>query len=352
LLPPEGTSGTLVIHGNVPNVKVYVDEVYKGTFAEGSSIQLEGGTHTVRYSAKGYVDSAKKDIRIELNKEASDTYNLAVLPPPPPNLGNLTLRTNPGAHISVDGLSKGDADGNGSLTVKGLKPGKHFVDVKLDGFVAAQRRDLEVAAGKNANVEVMLAPVAASIDYFRASPISIDDGQSVTLSWKVDNASGAVMLEPVGTVKAADSMVVTPDRTTTYRLLAGGGTVPQSLTVTVRPKAPVQPTTDNSADLAGIRAAILRFNTAFQSRNMGTLRKEWPDLGKPRQKELEPLFKSHGVVLIKETCAGQPTINRVNAEWQCVEYTQFTKDEWENMGPKTLYFTKKGDRWSFRDKQP
>ena len=329
---------------------IIVDEVYKGTFEDGSPIPLEGGTHAVRYSAKGYADSAKKDIRIQLNKEVSDTYTLVALPPPPPNLGNLTVRTNPGAHVAVDGLHKGEADGNGSLTIKDLKPGKHFLDVTLEGFVAAQRRDLEVAAGKNATVEVQLAPVVASIEYFRANPVSIDEGQPVTLSWKVENASGGVVLEPVGSVKPADNMVVTPDRTTTYRLQASGGSVQESVTVTVRPKTPVQ-TADN-ADLAGIRAAILRFISAYQSRNVGALRKEWPDMGKARQKQLEQIFKSQPLVLIKETCEGQPTITGTNAVWHCVEYTQFTKDVWENLGAKTLYFSKKGDHWAFKDKEP
>ncbi len=86
-----------------------------------------------------------------------------------------------------------------------------------------------------------MSPVAPTADFFKADQNSIEDGQSVNLSWKVNNAS-SVSIDPLGSVNAAGNKSDSPEKTTTYRLTANGSVALGTVTVTVRQKAvAVQP---------------------------------------------------------------------------------------------------------------
>ncbi|MDB4438337.1 lamin tail domain-containing protein [bacterium] len=66
-----------------------------------------------------------------------------------------------------------------------------------------------------------------SINTFEASPPFVDSGQSVTLSWNVQNATSVNISPDVGTVAAeSGNIVVTPDETTTYTITASGESGP------------------------------------------------------------------------------------------------------------------------------
>jgi hypothetical protein len=75
------------------------------------------------------------------------------------------------------------------------------------------------------------------IHYFRAEPEVIAKGESATLSWDLDGASGGAYLYPGGEggVVAPGQMTVTPEETTTYRLVArnAAGETEAEVTVTV-----------------------------------------------------------------------------------------------------------------------
>ena len=238
-LPPVGKSGTLAVRGNVPKVKVFVDDVYKGMVSDGKGILLEVGTHNVRYSAPGFVDSTKKPITIALNAETADTFNLTALPPPLPTVGNLMIETNPGAHVSIDsGQHPGVADANGNYAINGLSPGNHSISATLDGYVAVQGKQVAVAAGQNVTSNAQMAAVQPTLGYFKVDQPSIDSGDYANLSWQVNNSS-SVAIDGIGTVGPVGSRAVKPDQTTTYKLVANGNVTLQSITVTVRAKPQV-----------------------------------------------------------------------------------------------------------------
>ena len=272
LLPPAGQSGTLAVKGNVPKVKVFVDDVYKGLVTDGAPIQLEVGTHTVRYSAPGYVDSSSKTIAITLNGETTDSFNLTAIPSPASNVGNLIVTANPGAHISIDGGKySGTANNNGTLQLNGLTPGRHLLTASLDGFTTIQGKQVEVAAGQNGAANAQMIAISPIVEFFRADQSSIESGQSVSLSWKVDNAA-SVVIEPIGSVPSSGIRSVSPDQTTAYRLSANGGAAQQSLTVTVRAKAKygeqtsqVNQQTQSSmgTDPDALRFAVNSYKTVF-----------------------------------------------------------------------------------------
>ncbi len=80
------------------------------------------------------------------------------------------------------------------------------------------------------------APPPPQIEYFRASPPSIDAGGCTTLQWgAVHNADGATIEPGIGGVGTPGSTQVCPQETTTYILTATGpgGTAQASTVVTV-----------------------------------------------------------------------------------------------------------------------
>jgi len=76
------------------------------------------------------------------------------------------------------------------------------------------------------------AATAPIIVAFTANPLTINAGQSSTLSWQVQNAD-TVTITALGTVALTGSQAVTPPTTTTYTLTAVHGTQTATANVTV-----------------------------------------------------------------------------------------------------------------------
>ena len=240
LLTPLGNSGFLAVSGvggNAARIKVYVSGVYKGTVSNGSPLPLEVGTYKVHYSAPGFEDSADKPVTISLKATTNDTYTLLAMKPPPPNVGNLTVTTNPFAHIVLDKGKVAEANASGKYTFEALTPGTHTVDVSLDRFVSLSGRTTEVKANEYASIDARMDPVTPT-GTLKADHTSIEAEQPVKLTWQVNNASSVTL--DGNTVPPSGISFVTPDHTTTYQLSANNGSVPiQSVTITVLPKAVV-----------------------------------------------------------------------------------------------------------------
>ena len=90
-------------------------------------------------------------------------------------------------------------------------------------------------------------PPAAPTASLSANPDSIQAGQSTQLTWRTENAT-EVTLEGVGTVDANGSRSVTPNSSTTYRLVAKGAGGTQEATARVTVEAPPPPTTATASD--------------------------------------------------------------------------------------------------------
>ncbi len=94
-------------------------------------------------------------------------------------------------------------------------------------------------------------PPPAPTASLSANPSSVQRGQPVQLTWSTTNATD-VTIEGVGPVNASGSQSVTPQESTTYRLLAHGpgGTQDATARVTVEgpPPPPVQQSVDTSTD--------------------------------------------------------------------------------------------------------
>ena len=111
------------------------------------------------------------------------------------------------------------------------------------------------------------ATLAVRIMDFKADRASIKPGESITLSWRVENPGGRgaggapadpVAISPsIGRVVPLGQMKVTPKATTTYTLTANGnqGPVSRTLTITVAGTQPVAAAADDPAASAGNQAA-------------------------------------------------------------------------------------------------
>jgi sugar lactone lactonase YvrE len=120
-------------------------------------------------------------------------------------------------------FTSGNVDGTGTAA-------RFFYPQKL---AAGSDGRVYIADLGNHNVRVgtLAAPEVVS---FTASPASIEEGGTSTLSWNVSNAT-SVNISGIGAVTAIGTTVVHPATTTTYTLTAigPGGTVTRTVTVAV-----------------------------------------------------------------------------------------------------------------------
>ncbi len=251
-LLPAGTSGTLSPRGNLAEFKLSVDGKNMGTHRIGELIPLEFGTHKVAYSALDNSDTQEHIVKIAANQDTPDTFVLKLGQPKPSNGGNnnvqvtgkLVVETNPGASVSIDGQFKGVADSRGSYAIQGVSGGQHALWISLDGFQPANRQ-ITIAAGQTQTLAAQLqtvtavapAVIAPATGSLSVSVNSVVRGQSVTLTWRVNNAS-SISISEIGSVAPQGSRTVFPSKTTTYELIANGASLSEQ-TVNVSEPAPV-----------------------------------------------------------------------------------------------------------------
>lgn len=102
-------------------------------------------------------------------------------------------------------------------------------------------------------------PAAAPTASLSANPSTIQQGQSTQLTWRTENAD-QVMIEGIGSVERSGSRAVTPDASTTYRLVArgSGGTQDATARVTVTPAPPPPPVAEPTVGEAELFARNVR----------------------------------------------------------------------------------------------
>lgn len=85
--------------------------------------------------------------------------------------------------------------------------------------------------------------VTAQIDYFTATPVEIEYGESSTLSWSTKNATTVTIDNGIGAVSAEGEKVVSPEETMTYVLTAknNAGETTKSCNVEVGEPPPILP---------------------------------------------------------------------------------------------------------------
>ena len=117
---------------------------------------------------------------------------------------------------------RSDKDGQfgtaAEVETSSLSAGSHTI------YFSVQDNSDAWSAEARANVTIAAASVAPPrIDLFDASLMSVPAGDSVTLSWKVANATKVAIDQGIGEVALQGSALVAPTSTTTYTLTATGG---------------------------------------------------------------------------------------------------------------------------------
>jgi serine/threonine-protein kinase len=273
-LLPAGSSGTLSPRGNLAEFKLSVDGKNMGTHRVGESIPLESGTHKIAYSALDNSDTQEHTIKIAANQNTPDTFVLKPGEPKPstggndnvPAAGKLIVQTNPGASIAIDGQFKGVADAGGKYAVQGIGGGQHAVWISMDGFQPANRQ-VTIAIGQTQTLAAQLqavtsAAVAQAAGSLSVNTNSIERGQSVTLTWQVNNAS-SISISGIGSVAPQGSRTVSPGKTTTYQLMANGVSLSEQ-TVNVSEPSPVVATRSGAPE-GPDRAALEQSLNAYKS---------------------------------------------------------------------------------------
>ncbi|MBN1856537.1 MAG: hypothetical protein JW846_06275 [Dehalococcoidia bacterium] len=132
-------------------------------------------------------------------------------------------------------LWRSDRDGELSRStaceINSLSVGDHAITF------AVQDNSDTWSAEARATVKVLpAAAIMAMVTEFRASPSTVEPGETAILSWNVTGATSVSIDHGIGTVPASGSVVVTPDATVTYNLVAtcGGSPVTSHVDVTVQ----------------------------------------------------------------------------------------------------------------------
>src|SRR5262249_28863718 len=134
------------------------------------------------------------------------------------------------------GKPSGNVQPDGKASVP-VDPGKHQVQVSLDGYESASK-SMNAKAGDRVNVALNLKAIAKplpAIASFAADSLNIKPGQSTTLKWEAQNAT-EVSLDGDTISGARGSKTVSPGATTKYTLIAkgpGGQSAAKTLTVNV-----------------------------------------------------------------------------------------------------------------------
>ena len=114
---------------------------------------IEAGIHRVQLEKAGFL-AVDARVTVERDRETRKTFDLAMQP------GSLAIRSTPaGATVRLDGKAVGVTP----LVVPDLAAGEHQVEVSKDGFDTASR-NVEVAAGSRAEVEMLLDSSTGGID--------------------------------------------------------------------------------------------------------------------------------------------------------------------------------------------
>jgi hypothetical protein len=200
-------------------------------------------------------DNATITVAEALQPEPAPTVTVAVSPQAAAVLTGNTVQLAATVTGSTDlGVSWSVTEsGGGSVSSTGLytapaTPGSYHV-------VATSHADPSRTSSAAVTVTspVVSRPVISS---FTASPATVTQGASTTLSWAVSGATSLTLDNGVGPVTGLTSKSVAPSATTRYTLTATNAAGSVTATVNVTVNAPVPPPTTSDPSLSGVAAAF------------------------------------------------------------------------------------------------
>ena len=320
-----------------PGAKVSVDQVPRGTVEPNGKfkVQVEPSQHLIGLTLDGYLPW-------EEGRTAKPGQTLAVnagltLKPSPSVISfsassekiqqgdsvTLTWQTANAAEVSIPGVGL-SLEASGSRTVKPSQTTTYTLTAKGTGQPATSSRAVTVISAPPA------APIPAPSATLTA-PSSVQQGQSVTLTWTTQNAKSVSIDPGIGSVDLNGQRQVSPTTPTTYTLTAkgaDGSTVLRTARVDVtspptpQPQPPkAQPTT---TEAAAIQDGITKFREAFNRESTVVLLKRWPTMSSEQKKQYDKIFKELRAIDLQLTSCTEPVQSGGTATGECTETISYT----------------------------
>jgi serine/threonine-protein kinase len=322
-----------------PGAKVSVDQVPRGTVEPNGKfkVQVEPSQHLIGLTLDGYLPweegrTAKPGQTLAVNA------GLTLKQSPSPSVISfsassekiqqgdsvtLTWQTANAAEVSIPGVGL-SMEASGSRTVKPSQTTTYTLTAKGTGQPATSSRAVTVIAAPPA------APIPAPSATLTA-PSSVQQGQSVTLTWTTQNAKSVSIDPGIGSVDLNGQRQVSPTTPTTYTLTAkgaDGSTVLRTARVDVtspptpQPQPPkAQPTT---TEAAAIQDGITKFREAFNRESTVVLLKRWPTMSSEQKKQYDKIFKELRAIDLQLTSCTEPVQSGGTATGECTETISYT----------------------------
>ncbi len=203
-----------------------------------------------------------------------------------------------------------------------------------------------------------VAPVAAPGLTLSLSKDSVLPGTGSTLTWHTDGAA-EVSIDGIGAVQPSGSMLLTPQQSTSYRVVAknAGGTTEKSVSLAVTTPAPAPPQPAVAAAVAlpaasptgAVKAALERYRQAFESESMDDLRHAWPTMSTAQQRNARFVFDQFNAIHLELKCADSDiVVSGASANATCQQiaiYTQKGKRQPEQSAAAHFQLRREGEGW-------
>ncbi len=370
-LPPPPLTGVLLVKGNVDDAEIFVDDLLMGfTQSDGSlKLPLDPGTHSIRLVKIGFTDVPPTSVTIVANSQATMEFSMTSSnsgAPAGETVGFLTVRSTPGATVSIDHGPQQKVNARGNVIVQ-MKPGAHLLDIGLDGYQAYEQ-SFNIKAGEKSNIAAPLTHIPApstpavapkpqkvQILSFSATASQVGQGQAITLQWQTANATEVSIDNGIARVGNSGQTTVRPQSSTTYVLTAKGAgeTQQRSVSVVVESKAeksqsPAPTLYGPNDEPALVQQALNNFESAWNAHDIARVRATWGGISSQQANALEGFFKDQPNAKVSDDCSPSALkISGNTAKWSCTETTTIVVGGKKQASTHNIQFTfsKKSGSW-------
>ena len=174
IVDTDPSAGTLLVTTNVDDATIAVlaggKEVTQGKSKKGifRIANLKAGKYSVRAAKDGYeVDVGEQSAEIQKGQDKTVAFQFRQRP----LVASANVRLTPGSELLVDGSSLGPVSDDSRL-VSNLKPGTHTFRAQKGKQFQANQKQLDLAAGQAADVDLRLNPAPVPVEIKRSPPDS------------------------------------------------------------------------------------------------------------------------------------------------------------------------------------
>ena len=392
--PPVATSsqGTLVVKTGLPNVEILINGKKQGQTGSDGAVRLplDPREYSVMAQKNGFVSAFEQSVRVAKGREVTISLEMR----PMAKSAFLSLTGVPaGAQVLSNGQPLGTVGNDGSFS-RSLATGDYEIALTKDGQKSAAIHK-RLRAGDTLNLSgsdlkfpttvathpaqppanppvstsagnsqpVITPPVKPPVATTTPAPSTklhvssqtIRQGESATLTWETQNATD-VSIEGLGSLPSSGSRPVSPSASTTYRLTAKGpgGTTTDSfppITVSPPPATASQPSNAPPSlfehDRDGVKQALDRWKTAYESESLDDMKKAWPGISRDQQKKLKDTFNTFNAIKVIINYQDKDIrITGNSAEVACLQSMRYTlkgKVQPDQVNPVSIKLSKQND---------